>query len=229
MAHIQVNSIANKKVLQHDCIMNAELARRLENLIRLGTIQTINPSKPFSTVTVNLGEITTAPIRFLNLRAGNDKTWDPPSIGEEVIVFSPCGVLEMGIAVTGLNNDAFPAPSDDLNQIIRIFADGCIIAYNVESHALEAILPTGGTAVITAPGGLTINANTTINGNLQVNGSTAMTGNNTVQGSQLVQGSSHSTGDFSTEADVKAGSISLKTHKTSGVRSGGDISGDPVA
>ena len=203
--------------------MNAELARRLENLIRLGTIETINPSKPYPTVTVNLGEITTAPIRFLSLRAGKDQTWDPPSIGEEVVVFSPCGVLEMGIAVSGLNNAAFPAPSDDLNQKIRIFEDGCFLSYNVQSHVLEAILPAGGTVVLTAPGGVTIN------GNLQVNGSVSMTGNNTVQGSQLVQGSSHSTGDFSTEADVKAGSISLKKHKTTGVKSGGDISGDPIA
>ena len=55
-----------------------------------------------------------------------------------------------------------------------------------------------------------------------------MTGNNTVGGSQLVQGSSHSRGDFSTEADVKAGAISLKNHKTSGVQSGGNTSGAPV-
>jgi hypothetical protein len=54
-----------------------------------------------------------------------------------------------------------------------------------------------------------------------------MTGNNTVGGSQLVQGSSHSTGDFSTEADVKAGDISLKNHKTSGVQSGGSTSEHP--
>lgn len=208
--------------------MNAELARRLENLIRLGRIKTITPSQPFPTVTVDLGEITTAEIRYLNLRAGDDKTWDPPSIGEEVLVLSPCGVLEMGVAIAGLNNESNPAPSNDLNKNIRIFADGCLISYDVSSHALEAILPAGGTAVITALGGITINGDTTINGNVQVNGSQAMTGNNTVGGSQLVQGSSHSTGDFSTEADVKAGNISLKSHKTSGVQTGGGTSGVPV-
>ncbi|MCW1386445.1 phage baseplate assembly protein V [Acinetobacter baumannii] len=208
--------------------MNAELARRLENLIRLGRIKTITPSQPFTTVTVDLGEITTAEIRYLNLRAGDDKTWDPPSIGEEVLVLSPCGVLEMGVAIAGLNNESNPAPSNDLNKNIRIFSDGCLISYDVSSHALEAILPTGGTAVITALGGITINGDTTINGNVQVNGSTAMTGNNTVGGSQLVQGSSHSTGDFSTEADVKAGNISLKSHKTSGVQTGGGTSGVPI-
>lgn len=208
--------------------MNAELARRLENLIRLGRIKTITPSQPFTTVTVDLGEITTANIRFLNLRAGDDKTWDPPSIGEEVVVLSPCGVLEMGIAIAGLNNESNPAPSNDLNKNIRIYSDGCFISYDVSTHALEVILPAGGTAELTALGGITINGDTTINGNIQVNGSQAMTGNNTVGGSQLVQGSSHSIGNFSTDADVKAGNISLKSHKTSGVQTGGGTSGVPV-
>lgn len=208
--------------------MNADILRRLENLIRLGTIKTINPSEPYLTVTVETGEITTGQLRYVNLRAGDDKTWDPPSIGEEVIIFSPCGVLEIGFVLGGLNNLTHPVISKDLNKNIRLFADGCSISYDTKNHALDVILPANGTAVITALGGLTINANTTINGNVQVNGSTAMTGNNTVGGSQLVQGSSHSTGEFSTDADVKAGNISLKQHKTSGVKSGGDTSGVPI-
>lgn len=225
--------------------MSADLFRRFENLIRLGKIKTVKPTKNYLTVTVDCGEITTAPIRYLNLRAGNDKTFDPPSIGEEVVVLSPCGVLEIGIVLGGLNNSDNPILSQDLNKNIRLFSDGCMISYDTNTHALEVILPSNGTAVLTANGGVTvntdggvtvnansggatINGDTTINGNVQVNGSTAMTGNNTVGGSQLVQGSSHSTGNFSTEADVTAGAISLKSHKTSGVKSGGETSREPV-
>ena len=208
--------------------MSAELHRRLENLIRFGTIKAIYPAKPFTTVTVTIGEITTAKLRFLSLRAGKTKTWDPPSIGEEVMVLSPSGVLEMGVAIAGFNNADNPSPSDDLNQTIRIFEDGCIFTYDVSSHELTAILPAGGKAILTAPGGVTVNGDTTINGNVQVNGSVAMTGNNTVGGSQLVQGSSHSTGHFSTEDDVTAVDISLKNHKTSGVQSGSGTSGGPI-
>ena len=227
--------------------MSAELHRRLENLIRFGTIKTIHPAKPFTTVTVTIGEITTAKLRFLTLRAGKTKTWDPPTIGEEVMVLSPSGVLEMGVAIAGFNNQDNPSPSDNLDKTIRVFEDGCILAYDVSSHHLSAILPPGGTVELTANGGVTVNANggvtvnandgliinavsggTTHNGNLTVNGSTVTTGNSTVQGSQLVQGSSHSTGQFSTEADVTAGAISLKSHKTPGVKSGSEISGEPI-
>ncbi|HFE9765948.1 TPA: phage baseplate assembly protein V [Acinetobacter baumannii] len=207
--------------------MNADINRRLENLIRFGTIKTVNPSKPIPLVTVDLDDIVTPKIRFFNARSGDDSTWDPPSLGEEVMVISPCGEIgPTSVVFYGLYNNEHPAPSDDLNQKIRVFADGCVIAYDISAHQLSAILPSGGKAIVTADGGITVNGDTTINGNLQINGSTAMTGNNTVGGSQLVQGSSHSTGAFSTEADVKAGSISLKEHKHPG--DSGGTTGGPI-
>lgn len=209
--------------------MNADANRRLENIVRFGTVKTINPSKPIPRVIVNLGDIETPEIRCLNIRSGDDATWDMPSINEECVVISPCGDIgPTSFVLYGFYNDDHPAPSDDLNQKIRMFADGCVIAYDVAAHHLSAVLPPGGTAVLTADGGVTVNGDTTINGNLQVNGSTAMTGNNTVGGSQLVQGSSHSSGQFSTEADVTAGNISLKNHKTSGVQPGSGTSGGPT-
>ncbi|MDR9529970.1 phage baseplate assembly protein V [Acinetobacter baumannii] len=218
--------------------MNAETIRRLENTIRLGRIKTVTPSSPFHTVTVNLGDIVTKELRLLNLRAGTDSTHDLPTKGEECIVLSPCGVIELGIVVVGLNNEDFPTPSQDPNIKLRVFEDGAVISYDTKNHSLQAILPANATAILTASGGLTINGDTTINGNLitngdsttngnvQTNGSTAMTGNNTVGGSQLVQGSSHSSGDFSTEGDVKAGEISLNLHKHPG--DSGGTTGGPI-
>lgn len=208
--------------------MSADNNRRLENIVRFGTIKTINPSKPIPRVIVNLGDIDTPEIRCLNIRSGSDSTWDMPSENEEVVVISPCGDIgPTSFVMFGFYNDENPAPSDDLNKKIRMFADGCVIAYDVSAHHLSAILPSGGSAVLTADGGVTVNGDTTINGNLQVNGSIAMTGNNTVGGSQIVQGSSHSSGQFSTEADVTAGSVSLKGHKHSDVQSGSSTTGAP--
>lgn len=215
--------------------MNADINRRLENLIRFGTIKTINPSKPIPRVIVNLDDIDTPEIRCMNVRSGADSTWDMPSIGEECVVVSPCGEIgQTSFVLYGFYNDEHPAPSDDLNKKIRMFSDGCVISYDVSSHHLSAILPSGGTAVLTADGGVTVNGNTTINGDLilngnqTTNGSTVITGNHSVGGSQLVQGSSHSSGHFSTDDDVTAGDISLKNHKTSGVQPGSGTSGEPI-
>ncbi|QCP29826.1 phage baseplate assembly protein V [Acinetobacter baumannii] len=205
--------------------MNADANRRLENIVRFGTIKTINPSKPIPRVIVNLGDIETPEIRCLNIRSGDDSTWDMPSTNEECVVISPCGEIgPTSFVLYGFYNDDHPAPSDDLNKKIRMFADGCVIAYDVSAHHLSAVLPSSGTAVLTADGGVTVNGDTTINGNLQVNGSTAMTGNNTVGGSQLVQGSSHSSGTFSSDGDVTASGISLTGHTHPG-DSGGTTGG----
>ena len=205
--------------------MNADANRRLENIVRFGTVKTINPSKPIPRVIVNLGDIETPEIRCLNIRSGDDTTWDMPSVNEECVVISPCGDIgPTSFVLYGFYNDDHPAPSDDLNQKIRMFADGCVIAYDISAHHLSAVLPSGGTAVLTADGGVTVNGDTTINGNLQVNGSTAMTGNNTVGGSQLVQGSSHSSGTFSSDGDVTASGISLTGHTHPG-DSGGTTGG----
>ncbi len=209
---------------QSVCI-NADANRRLENIVRFGTVKTINPSKPIPRVIVNLGDIETPEIRCLNIRSGDDATWDMPSINEECVVISPCGDIgPTSFVLYGFYNDDHPAPSDDLNKKIRMFADGCVIAYDIAAHHLSAVLPSGGTAVLTADGGVTVNGDTTINGNLQVNGSTAMTGNNTVGGSQLVQGSSHSSGTFSSDGDVTASGISLTGHTHPG-DSGGTTGG----
>lgn len=205
--------------------MNADANRRLENIVRFGTVKTINPSKPIPRVIVNLGDIETPEIRCLNIRSGDDATWDMPSINEECVVISPCGDIgPTSFVLYGFYNDDHPAPSDDLNKKIRMFADGCVIAYDIAAHHLSAVLPSGGTAVLTADGGVTVNGDTTINGNLQVNGSTAMTGNNTVGGSQLVQGSSHSSGTFSSDGDVTSSGISLTGHTHPG-DSGGTTGG----
>lgn len=205
--------------------MNADANRRLENIVRFGTVKTINPSKPIPRVIVNLGDIETPEIRCLNIRSGDDSTWDMPSINEECVVISPCGDIgPTSFVLYGFYNDDHPAPSDDLNKKIRMFADGCVIAYDVAAHHLSAVLPSGGTAVLTADSGVTVNGDTTINGNLQVNGSIAMTGNNTVGGSQLVQGSSHSSGTFSSDGNVTASGISLTSHTHPG-DSGGTTGG----
>lgn len=220
--------------------MNADINRRLENLIRIGRIKTITPAKPFTTVTVNLGEIMTAELRYLNLRAGTDQTWDPPSIGEEVLVLSPSGELALGVAIAGLNNEFFPTPSDELNKKLRLYEDGCFICYDVKTHVLEALLPEGGKAVLTASGGITLNGDTTINGNVNILGTTHASKkistddnidaakNISATGGMTAKGNIQSQGDISATGDIKAGDISLITHKTSGVQPGDGNSGVPI-
>lgn len=208
-------------MLQHDCSMNiSDILRRLENIIRFGSIDFVDLDQALCTV--NLGDITTTPLNWLNVRAGTDSTWDPPTFGERCIVFSPSGELAQGVVLFGIYSADNAAPSASGNLKIRKFSDGTIIQYDTAAHVLKATLTGGGKVEVTASGGITLNGNTTINGNTSINGSLTASGTTTVNSSLTA------TGNITSNADVKAGSISLSGHKHSGVQGGGSTSGGPV-
>lgn len=197
----------------------ADIIRRLENIIRVGVI--VDCDYVNHRCTVQLGDIRTTYLPWLTARAGTDRTWDPPTKGEQCIVFSASGELSNGVVLTGLYSDSRPSPSSDPKLKTRFYEDGAYIQYNTETHHLEAILPEDGTATLTAKGGITINGNTTINGDLLTNGNATITKNHSVQGT------SHSKGTISCDGDVTAGAISLQSHTHSGVRSGDSSTGGP--
>ncbi|MBK0062620.1 MULTISPECIES: phage baseplate assembly protein V [unclassified Acinetobacter] len=198
----------------------SDIFRRLENIIRFGSINTVDLEHAFCTV--NLGDITTAPLNWLNLRAGTDSTWDPPSVGERCIVFSPSGELAQGVVLFGIYSSENAAPTSAGTIKLRKFSDGTIIQYDTETHALNATLTEGGQVEITAAGGITLNGNTTINGNAIISGSLTAAGTTTINNSLTA------TGNITSNGDVKAGNISLSNHKHSGIQGGGSTSGGPV-
>ncbi|NLR72862.1 phage baseplate assembly protein V [Novosphingobium sp. ERN07] len=172
-------------------------------LIRLGQISAVTLAPPRCQVRFadpegddeEGGE--TPPIRWLALRAGKTRTWSPPSVGEECLLLCPDGQIGNGVALLGLNNDTNPAPGSTLAELVE-YEDGAQIAYDPETHALTAILPAGATALVEAPGGLTIRGPVAIEGDVTVSG------------------------------DVTADGISLKSHRHGGVQGGGSQTGSPV-
>ena len=138
----------------------AELRRRLDNLIRLGTIAEVDHEQAL--VRVQSGKLLTHWLPWLSLRAGNSKEWDPPTEGEQVIIFSPSGELTIGVVVTGIFSDQNSAPSSNENLHQRTYPDGAVIEYNHEEHTLNITLPEGGTVNIT--GDLNLSGNLSIEG-----------------------------------------------------------------
>lgn len=172
-----------------------EASPQMGDMIRLGTVAAVDLAA--ARCTVQTGDILTDWIPWLAPRAGATRIWSPPSVGEQVLLLSAEGSAESAVALLGIYSDAKPAPDNSLNELIR-FSDGAQISYDPAAHALVATLPAGGTAAITAPGGITITGDVLVNGKLTATN------------------------------DVLAGSISLKTHKHGGVQAGGAQTGVPV-
>lgn len=202
-----------------------ELLRRLENLLRPGTIAAVDHAA--ARVRVASGAITTNWLPWFERRAGNVRTWCPPCVGEQCLVLSPAGDLASGMVLVGLNSDAHPAVSDS-NTLARFtFPDGAVIDYDHGAHGLSATLPEGGTATINAPGSITLNTPlTTITGECQVQGLlTYLAGMVGIGGAGGVSATIQ--GKVQVRDDVVANGISLVSHVHSGVQSGPSTTGGP--
>ena len=186
----------------------AELARLIENLVRLGTIAEVDVAKV--RVRVKSGDITTTWIPWLALRAGTSKEWDPPTVSEQVVLLSPSGVLAQGVALVGLFSDANPANGDREGLHRRTYPDGAVVEYDFVAHVLRATLPEGGVTDLVSTGGINIK------------GPINHTGDYTQTGNQ------HVTGTVNVSDDVIAADISLRKHRTKGVVRGTAVSDEPT-
>lgn len=181
---------------------NANLNRLVENLIRLGIVSAVDAET--ARCRVKTGKLETAWLPWLAQRAGSDRDWNPPSVGEQCVILSPSGDPACGVVLLGLYSTANPAPDNSLDRRKTQYRDGAIIEYDTASHTLKATLPEGGKAELVAPGGLKIVGDIEVEGNIEV------------------------TGGITTTEDMVAGLISLKKHRTSGVETGSGTSGVPV-
>jgi len=184
-----------------------ETRRRLSNLIRLGTILVVDHGRARCRVQTDGNQTDWLP--WITPRTGLSIEWSAPGVGEQVIVLSPEGELTGAVVLRGLYCTAFPPPSNVANAHVRVYPDGAVIEYDHASHALTAVLPAGGTAVLTATGGITLN------GPLTVNGDTALNGNAAVSQTLTAQ------------TDVIGAGVSLKGHVHGGVKGGPDSTGPP--
>lgn len=186
----------------------AALSRMLENLIRLGVIAEVQMVPP--RVKVKTGELTTAWLPWLALRAGSDREWDPPTVDEQVILFSPSGQLANGVVFTGIPSDHIPANGNRAGLHRRTYADGAVIEYDSVAHHLNATLPDSGTTSLVSKGGINII------GPINHQGDYNQTGNQNV------------TGTVKVSDDVIAAGVSLVDHPHGEVKSGNEQSGGPI-
>lgn len=132
----------------------SELFRLLLSLIRKGTVSAVDHDK--ETCRVAIGDLESNWIRWQSLAAGDTTDWNPPTVGEQVIVLSPGGELADGIVLRGITTDEKPAPSHKPSAHTRKYPDGAVVEYDHATHALAVTLPAGATVLLQAPGSVTV-------------------------------------------------------------------------
>lgn len=180
----------------------AELQRRVANLFRVGKVVEIDRAK--ARVKVEFNGVKSPWLPWSTGRAGSVRDWSPPAVGEQVCIVSPMGELGAGFVMPGgINSDDKAAPDDRENV-----------------HRLD--IPEGGAFEIHV-GGAVI---------LLENGKARITvGSSTMEitsGKMTFNGNIEVTGRIDTTGDVKAGDISLQTHKHGGVQGGPSQTSTPL-
>ena len=179
----------------------ADIQRLIGDLAREGSIVSVDLDA--GTARVQLADdLVTGDIPWLAPRMGDTRIWSPPSEGEQVLVLAPEADVARGIILGSLSSNARPQPATDTKTLID-FIDRALIGYDPVGHALTAYLPAGATVMIVADGGLHFTGDLTVDGGI------------------------HATGKVTADDDVVAAGKSLKTHRHTGVQSGGSISGPP--
>ncbi|MET1080312.1 MAG: phage baseplate assembly protein V [Pseudomonas sp.] len=144
----------------------ADQNRRLESLIRHGTIAEVNPGA--ARCRVKSGGLLTDWLLWFTPAAGEDTEWRVPSIGEQAVALCPSGDPGVGFVLVGFFSDQFPAPDDSTTNRARHYRDGAVVAYDSATSTLTATLPDGGKAAIIAPGGISVVGDVTITGTVTV-------------------------------------------------------------
>lgn len=119
-------------MLDHNFAIS-ELNRKLANIIRVGLVKEIDYEK--ARVRVKVGEFLTDYLPWITYRAGEDKSWSPPSIDEQVIVLSPGGELSLGVVLPAIYR-AIPQECQKTANILE-FGDGTKLSYDSGKNHLE--------------------------------------------------------------------------------------------
>lgn len=135
-------------------------ARRLSNVARYGTVAEadytgVTAGFPAIRVQLQDGEILSDWVPWFTPRAGKDRVWDPPEVGEVVMLLAPSGELANGVAIPGLFSNG-NANGDRAGLQRRTFDDGTVVEYDRESHKL--FLDVKGDVRIKATGKIEIEA-----------------------------------------------------------------------
>jgi len=186
-----------------------ELERRVANLLRIGTVETLDEANAW--VTVRIGKIVTAPLQWLTHRAGPDVSWWAPEPGEQVLVLAPSGELSIGVVLPALYQTAYPAPATVKTKHRMVYADGTVVEYDRGAHKLTAAVQ--GTAEITTTG----NAKVQSGAELRLVGATI-----------VLDGPVSATSTIDATGDVTGQGTSLHTHVHGGVTPGGGSTGQPA-
>lgn len=106
--------------------------RRMANTITIGRIKAVDTAKGLAQV--DLDGPGTDWIPWTAARAGGDRTWKCPEVGEQVVVAAPGGELANAVIIGSLYQNEFNEPADSADIDRTVYKDGTVVEYDRAAH-----------------------------------------------------------------------------------------------
>ena len=158
-----------------------DIERRTANQIRMGTVLAVDYAG--ARVRIKSGEIESAWLPWSTGRAsGAKRRWDPPEVGEQVVMLAPTGDLRQAVVLTGVFQASAGAPNASPDKDTTVYGDGTVVEYDRASHTLladlgaskikvtrsEVLLQVGGVSVSITGGGVAITGGTVTHNGINI-------------------------------------------------------------
>lgn len=160
----------------------ADINRRLENMLRLGIVKEVRQGY----CRVKTGNLVLDWRPYWTQRAGTAKTSWRPSVGEQVLIFSPGGDFHGALIGPAFYSDENDQPDEHETRDYIEYPDGAKIIYDPETS--ELIAQGIKTALVQASEKVTVDCpetettgNLTVKGKLTVDGESLLKGANTMK------------------------------------------------
>lgn len=161
-----------------------ELLRCLKNMIRVGKVS--EWSDDHKRIKVKFGNNETPFIKWFSVCAGDVAEYRLPSIGEQAVLLNVGGGdnSSTSMALIGIPSDQFPLPTNNPDEILRVYPDGTRVCYDKKKHKLDVRVAGEANIQVDKDGKVKVDGNATVN----VGGKTAVTsvGNATVDAPKIL-------------------------------------------
>lgn len=124
-----------------DEIMN-DIERRVANVVHFGTVEAADYAR--ARIRVRVGPNVTTWVPWTTSRAGGDRSWHPPEIGEQVVLAAPCGDLNQAVVLGSVYQAKHSAPADKPTVAKTVWEDGASVTYDREASHYTMHVPERG-------------------------------------------------------------------------------------
>lgn len=156
----------------------AEMWRRLNNLIRRGTVHSVQLSPPrvrvsFGTDPVNNTEHLSAWLPWYTRADAGVQEWSVPAVGCPATVLSEGGDIRNGVVLVGMITDD-QTPAGDSGEVYATrYGNGASVTVDTAGNAMAISLPAGGTVSVDCQGGAILKGDLKVEGNINATGEVA--------------------------------------------------------